>query len=220
VNVLCTEAERDLILAGARHLVVPGDPGCEGCHDRWTHAKIHGDEGWLPPQRWVDTTGPCPTCDGVHEWMQNWPGPNDLGRIKKVCTDCIDGRKRVALAAPCPTCQGQGEVDVDHGLMFPCGTCGVPDDQVTEDNAFLNGTGRVVFAHATVEVLPVYEYADDVLMSHKHVTLHRWTPEWEQKPTAVEGQLWTGDRWIPLTLDPLPVPGRDWVVVLYDVEMV
>jgi hypothetical protein len=195
-TALCTDAERDLILAGARHLVVPGDPGCEGCHDRWTHAKIHGDEGWLPPQRWVDATGSCPTCGGKGQVWGMHHQPGDLP-FKCVNPDCIDGRKRVALVAVCATCGDRAE------------WCGY-EDGLPDDNPNCSA-GSIVFAHATVEVLPVC-WHDDPFPGDPCIVVYR--DRYDQYVV-----LYRNDTIEQIWLDPLPVPGRDWVVLLDNVEL-
>jgi hypothetical protein len=127
-TVVCTAAERDLILAGARHLVVPGDR--EGCQDCTNLA----DHWFVAPQRWVDATGPCPTCDGSHEVEWFTDEDEKLNGVHP-CPDCIDGRKRVALAVPCANFCGE--------IGESCQDC---------------VDGSVVFAHATVEVLSAQKF--------------------------------------------------------------
>lgn len=65
---------------------------------------------------------------------------------------------RIEIAHTCATCGGAGEAEVKPGLWFPCGPCGVPDDEVTEDNAFHNGSGLVVVGSVRpTAVLPVVD---------------------------------------------------------------
>lgn len=161
MNVTCTPDERRLIVGGATRLVVPGDP---------VPRPFAGEQGrtyellknYIAPQRWVDATGPC---------------PHDQWGMTTHCPDCIDGRKRVALAV------------TKFGVV----------------------SGRsmkrlVVFAHATVEVLPVVDYDDS---KTRPILL-----QWGTRSIYYDGE-WERD----LTLDPLPVPSRDFVVLLDNVEM-
>ena len=121
--VICTSDEHAAIVGGATQLVVPGDEAnLESFIKDGTHS--------VAPQRWVDATGPCPTCGGTgitqrNQYIQGLPR-----RFSVPCPnpDCIDGRKRVALAAPCRY-----------------------------------NPGSVVFAHSTVEVLPVVDAVDSVV---------------------------------------------------------
>jgi hypothetical protein len=119
------EQNRAKFVGGATRLVVPGieRPVWEGDVPKRGH--------FFPDPRWVDATGPCPTCGGYG--ILSSSGPID---DHQACPnpDCIDGRKRVALAVTCP-----GD-DL---------TCPHPDCR------FNDCDGSVVFAHATVEVLPV-----------------------------------------------------------------
>jgi hypothetical protein len=203
-TIICTDAERDLILTGARHLVVPGDR----VRDLALDAYLTPDSAPIPgfkivaPQRWVGATGPCryrmenAECRGgvLYGMDRGYP----LGK----CPDCVDGRKRVALVVTCPD-DGTVALLTERERHQPrrpfiqatkCSTC--------------SGTGRVVFAHATVEVGPVIDGSQEwdgggVVYDTSHLWLYNGSS--------------TGGY--QLTLDPLPVPGRDWVVVLDDVGM-
>jgi hypothetical protein len=200
-TIICTDAERDLILTGARHLVVPGDR----VRDLALDAYLTPDSAPIPgfkivaPQRWVEATGPCETCEGdgvIEQWA------DEYHFAEPDCSDCVDGRKRVALVVTCPD-DGTVALLTERERHQPrrpfiqatkCSTC--------------SGTGRVVFAHATVEVGPVIDGSQEwdgggVVYDTSHLWLYNGSS--------------TGGY--QLTLDPLPVPGRDWVVVLDDVGM-
>ncbi len=147
----------------------------------------------VAPSRFVEATGPCERCGGRGEL----PHVHD-----RYCAalDCIDpcpscegtGRKRAELRVTCPTCVGSGAV---RG--------GYPDYDALDCPNDCDEDGSVLFAHATIEVLPVTHNLMDP-------GLHVW---W----TGAMYLLTNGDpqyKALQLTLDPLPVPGRDWIVVL------
>jgi hypothetical protein len=205
-TIICTDAERDLILTGARHLVVPGDR----VRDLALDAYLTPDSAPIPgfkivaPQRWVGATGPCryrmenAECRGgvLYGMDRGYP----LGK----CPDCVDGRKRVALVVTCPD-DGTVALLTERERHQPrrpfiqatkCSTC--------------SGTGRVVFAHATVEVLPVIAHRSDGDLDPDDPPPNVCTDGYVHRD--FEG----AER---LTLNPLPVPGRDWVVVLDNVEL-
>jgi hypothetical protein len=206
-TIICTDAERDLILTGARHLVVPGDR----VRDLALDAYLTPDSAPIPgfkivaPQRWVGATGPCryrmenAECRGgvLYGMDRGYP----LGK----CPDCVDGRKRVALVVTCPD-DGTVALLTERERHQPrrpfiqatkCSTC--------------SGTGRVVFAHATVEVLPVC-WHDDPFPGDPCIVVYR-----DRCDQYVV--LYRNDTIEQIWLDPLPVPGRDWVVLLDNVEL-
>ena len=201
-GILCTPDEHRLIAGGATQLVVPGDPICHSPDvnvDWWECAycgKLY--DVWpapapvcmyVAPQRWVDATGPCDHQGHVRNQydptdQRQWGG---YGTGAHRGIEPCDGRKRVALAVTQipdgPTCQS---VSCDDE-PFPA----------------------VLFAHATVEVLPVVD-ANDSDADHglHHACL------FDGITFIHHGKLYD-----ELMLDPLPVPGRDFVVLLGKVEM-
>jgi hypothetical protein len=150
--ITVTAEQRDLIAAGTRHLVIEGVVSVSTARPLWPGSNLPGVDT-VPPQQWVDATGPCPTCNGSGDryWKGSGTGcPNP---------DCIDGRKRVALAVEPPHTHDKfcrGLDCIEH---------------------------PVVFAHATLEVQPVTEHPP------------------------------------PGQLGIVPVPGRDFVVILDNVEL-
>lgn len=186
-TVICTQEEADLVVGGATQLVVLGEPKNtlpEGVYG------VTDPAGWVAPKRWVDATGPCPTCDGFGYFLLRDDPAED-----QLCPnpDCADGRRRVALAVPCPACDGKG-ARYERGAERWCSNC---------------DHGSVVFAHATVEVLPVTEK-----------DIHGVPPEaYVYVLTDGRAFLCRGDDEQALALDSPPVPGRDFVVLLDNVEM-
>jgi hypothetical protein len=149
---------------------------------------------WTAPQRWVDATGPCPKHMGRVAITEH-----GLSGVFDQCPNCIDGRKREALEVAC-ACVSRGprysNVGPDHdGSPDECPDCA--------------DSGRVTFAYATVEVLPTYDDRRDKEWPGPHVEIFRDTC-----------YLWlstnSGDCHL---LDIRPVPGRDWVVQLDNVEV-
>jgi hypothetical protein len=168
---LCHPTERDLIVAGATRLVAAGERMlCDKCEVVFD-ARCP-DCQWVAPQRWVDATGPCPTCGEAH------------AAVDAVCScvDCDgDGRKREALQVAIPL----------HG-----------------HDAIGHGDGLVTFAYATVEVLPVYE-------GHPATEVRRFIARQGAVSVLVDRDANKGEY-----IDLLPVAGRDWVVLLDNVELV
>lgn len=189
--MICTPAERDLIVAGATQLVAPGDlfpaTGCDTCAEDHTtdyhyshdHAQYHGGRnGAVAPQRWVDATGPCP-----HPYINE-----ATGKCVWDGKDCIDGRKREALTV---------------AVGYAPSNLGDPPDAERE-------LCVVTFAYATVEVLPVVQFTGKQETPSGRYVLLGSQPD---DPTV----LIPNEVVIPL--NPLPVPGRDWVVLLNNVEL-
>jgi hypothetical protein len=110
--MICHPPERDLIVAGATQLVAPGDrtkcpADTDGDGDCAACSRYPDVHGFVAPQRWVDATGPCPTCDGLGGYEVFAADPVRHGK----CPDCKHGqpdfdapgygRKREALQVEC-----------------------------------------------------------------------------------------------------------------------
>lgn len=71
--------------------------------------------------------------------------------------------------------------------------------------------GSLLVATATVEVLPVVGATSDLLTVCSVVIFGNDAELFDPAPNA--------ERWTRLALDPLPVPGRDWVVLFDNVTL-
>jgi hypothetical protein len=227
-TIICTDAERDLILTGARHLVVPGDR----VRDLALDAYLTPDSAPIPgfkivaPQRWVGATGPCryrmenAECRGgvLYGMDRGYP----LGK----CPDCVDGRKRVALVVTCPD-DGTVALLTERERHQPrrpfiqatkCSTCSGTGRVVFAHATACSGTGSVVFAHATVEVLPVVGDGyivpgEDYVEAVDGGEVMLWRLLNPSDPEAHTSTFLFDAPGIQ------PVPGRDWVVALDNVEL-
>jgi hypothetical protein len=224
-TIICTDAERDLILTGARHLVVPGDR----VRDLALDAYLTPDSAPIPgfkivaPQRWVEATGPCETCEGdgvIEQWA------DEYHFAEPDCSDCIDGRKRVALVVTCPD-DGTVALLTERERHQPrrpfiqatkCSTCSGTGRVVFAHATACSGTGSVVFAHATVEVLPVVGDGyivpgEDYVEAVDGGEVMLWRLLNPSDPEAHTSTFLFDAPGIQ------PVPGRDWVVALDNVEL-
>lgn len=176
--LILTPAELALLRQG--HVWVQVPTVCAGCGMTECGGSAIGchSPGRVPDPAILAAAEPCETCDldgcdvaNCRDCGEDYLEPCDrhlaAGHVSSsdpygdgidchsCCPDCAEGRKRIEIRVACPTCGGKGEVEVDCGLMFPCGACGVPDEQVTQDNAFDKGIGTVLVGTASVaEVLP------------------------------------------------------------------
>ena len=211
MTALLTNVEAGNLHVGVNVIVRPGDR-CEcarisplGVHEQgrcvasWPERE---GEVRYPPQDWVALTGPCPTCGGRGgEWEKD--GPHDRW---ETCPDCIESltlldghavrtRRIVPLYTECQMEWSPGFycdgwiIDKDGDR---CGRC----DRCTD--------GRVMVGRGSIEVVPVV----------KRQTGNRYLltgdPQWLILP---------GHDAYELALDPLPVPGRDFGIVIDCVEI-
>lgn len=204
--VILTAEQAAQVLAGVREFVVPGNI-TDGAVTLWKW-----DEGkpvrhpWriVAPKQWADADGPCETCGGQHRTP-----PLTSRGAPFVCDDCLDGHKRVELRETCPTCDGSGEVfhldykDPTRKMWDQCPEC--------------SSHGTILVAWATVEMLPFRKWA-----SHLDTPPGRWAT---MSPSGVfviqssNGHTLTTSPTRRRFDDPFPVPDRDFVAVLSDVEL-
>jgi hypothetical protein len=191
--------------------VVLGQMVCTGAHDCVAPTHIHGcyrstpaDEGrhgngYVIPHPWLDATKPCETC-GELGWVVEgqtigWPAGEQVQ-----CPDCRDGHPIIDVRAKCPKCRGEG-----GGIVV--NQWGEPED---DDCGNCSGTGWVSLGRYTIELLPVVHWSDDDEEQEGCVSVgHR------NGLAYICIQRFGGHA---VTLDPLPVPGRDMVAVGTKVE--
>lgn len=178
------QLEAQLPTDGPIYLTVEGED-CDTC----TRAPLA--RHWDAPSRFVEATGPCPTCGGAGRVMSGQDYEVD-------CPSCEGtGIKRAALATRCPKHMGRLAFTKHgaSGVFDRCPNC-------------TDSSGSVLFAHANVEMLPVdgeWNQAHVRVDEHDDKSWLRIQRIDGQGRRAVEHVAWTGA---------LPVPGRDWIVVL------
>ena len=190
----------ETLTLGVNVIIRPGDP-----HPLSGHDAIGHPGPFVAPPEWVALTGPCPTCVRSPGWVMDDEKNarlNDGNFYKKPCPGCRDGHRIVPLYRICPKCNGDEcfrapelapRCDCDHGrVLVGRGSIEVVP-VVTAD-------GVHELPMPCVEVFRVI--GDDPAHDNAIVIL------WWQEP----GQEMLGNRTLPL--DPLPVPGRDWGIVV------
>ena len=176
-----------------RDLLAPCDHGVplgDGCLTCWRDAELAADQHQQAGRK-------CPNCGSRNVWCVD----SHSHFVCKDChfgCDCRDGRQVWELRTACPGCKGSGVVSSGYpnydGLA--CDDC--------YDNYDAGRYGSVLVARATIQVVPVV--ADEPGLQLDGLAV------------IVDGHgawLSNGD---PLPLDPLPVPGRHWGVVLREVR--
>lgn len=213
-------------------LVVPGDlPQIDATvvgasasvgieHGRTTAemVDIWRDGHRVAPKLWTDLTGPCKTCAD-----SGWRGyvPADVSEMSgQSLNDCGGGQP----FKKCPACKGSGRERVE--LRVTCEVCD-GDPQGLMQRRWPDGDftiwpcsadcelGSVLVATCLVEVLPVVAEsgtfdAEVYSTTNGYVIIQRVLGDPSRGENVTSEHLGK--------LDPLPVPGRDWVVVLTDID--
>jgi hypothetical protein len=197
--VICHPPERDLIVAGVTQLVAPGERNYHQDESVTCNCGFGGFHDDINPR--CDRN--VPAFVAPQRWVDaTGPCPKCEVVPDRWCPDCIDGRKREAL-----------QVEV-RGVRW-------------------SGVTPVTFAYATVEVLPVLTYNSSEWATHVMVDLpadyvdectsNEFVPENARgvfvRRHKIDGTgkvYWSEELF---GVDPLPVPGRDWVVLLDNVEL-
>jgi hypothetical protein len=174
----------------------------------------HALSEFVIPQPWLDATKPCETCDGSgcdidfclscgDEYTDPCDRHADRVHVTtgdSCCLNCRDGHPIIDVRAKCPKCRGEG-----GGIVV--NQWGEPED---DDCGNCSGTGWVSLGRYTIELLPVVHWSDDDEEQEGCVSVgHR------NGLAYICIQRFGGHA---VTLDPLPVPGRDMVAVGTKVE--
>lgn len=177
-----------------------GDP-CEGCHDRITHRKIHGDADWRAPRVWVELA--AAKCENRQFVDDVYPVTCRRGRLVNIaagmdagpCRACGgSGAPTIELWAPCLACSGGGFYVDDRGEVY--------EDACFEDDC---DHGSVLVASCSgVTVLPVVGNERT-----PRPPQYAWIPGDGSVQLATLGAT---PMFVPLDLDPPPSPGVDWVI--------
>lgn len=155
---------------------------------------------YLPPDRWAKLQGECPTCEGLGLEYEQPPGSTCLGD----CPDCKGSvRAWIEFRAACPhDCQrfGGKVPGRDRGSNWDWVPC------------WCEGSGSVLVGYGEIDhILPV-------------VRMGRM--DTGERPCVMVENAATDTAWIvessghraPITLDPLPRPGVDFVVTITNKE--
>ena len=154
------------------------------------------------PSGGLRATGVAKSTDGRPAVVSPWrvpcppgqclglPGCDGVQCTADPCPDCRDGRRIEPLYAECP--------EPFRRHIPPCPAC--------------NNEGRVLVGRGSIEVVPVVDRAD--------TQFHRFLRSHICIDTRLRESLYAdSDSETALALDPLPVPGRDFGVVIDCVEV-
>jgi hypothetical protein len=133
------------------------------------------------------------------------------GRIETRPLIFVAPRAWLALTEPCDTCGGTGSIEGRNIASWDgCWDCVDGSKIIDLEEAVPCERGgddiwaHVLVARATIQLLPVCQEPESGYHDPDVITVD------------LLGQNWNGHRRV--TLDPLPVPGRDWVAVLTIIE--
>lgn len=161
--------------------------------DRMTIYEGVGKEhrAYIQPDEWAQYDKPCETCEAYPGHSPNFwlePCPN---------TDCRDGRQVWTVRAVCPECKGRAGTPTTPGRVHFCFNC---------DEGYVE-------ARATIQVIPV------VKQSPPH-EVRQFVTRWGAGWLLVNRDSPLGEQVTMLCeiLNSLPVPGRDWAVIVRKVS--
>lgn len=150
--------------------------------------------GYVAPQDWVALTGPCRTCDGSHMIA---PKPEPHPQVQGFCPDCRDGRRIEPLYTGCRS-------DRFKPGMRWCPAC---------NDEHGNPTGRVLVGRGSIKVVPVVTESDNRYLDPPFIEVT------DQGLCLLFANANDVRDVRQITLDPLPVPGRDFGIVIDCVEV-
>lgn len=149
--------------------------------------------------------GDCLGPEGCTGWV-----PPERFRV-------LDNGQAWEITITCPTCEGRAwdwkryadsgmEVD-DPVDEFWCETCATP----AGEGLALSGNGRVVLCKAAITVAPVVDYETWEITCEPVPCIT--VDAYDQSVFMIEGDGGGGAYGEVITLDPLPVPGRDFGII-------
>lgn len=217
VTALLTADEAACLTLGVNVIVRAGDhpDWCSG-NRNWSECECWGTDP-VAPQDWVALTGPCPTtCQQPSERGDGTLCGDDY-EVSLVDVVRYEGDGESTFFH-LPLCYGHRLALGEHVIAYePCPDCrdGRRIELLFADmpNRIADGTGIRAVGRGSIEVVPVTtEFLGD--QPKAYLDSHGlWLLNVGRLPPA-HGPIIRRN-----TLDPLPIPGRDWGVIIYCVEL-